>query len=253
MNDLRKIVRAARELQNVKIKEIAEKIEKNKAGIANWERGIATLSKETIMKICQEIGVDCERKKFLKRDEIFYFHINYDKDIEYLREISKIMNINEIVFFENFVLCHDNDTDNFYVLILKEKEKNVIRIKNEIKSIFSNAIYKEESASEEILKKLQEKKLTKEDLNDFLYYTYCYRSRKIVVRATDNSITYVHEIPIATVLRDFYKYIQYETNEERKRKHLQDLVMLYCTMFEKVDKEEYEKRLEKVLLNFNLK
>lgn len=250
MDDLRKMVRGARELQNVKIKEIAEKIGKNKAGIANWERGIATLSKETIMKICQEIGVDCERKRFLKRDKVFYFYVDYERDIENLRVISNVLDVTEVVFFESFILLHENFSDNFYVVVIKEKSFE--RVKNEIKSMFSSAVHKSEFENEKIKKLLQEKALKKDDLNEFLYFTYCYQSHRIAIKTQDNSITYVHEVPISTILRDFYKYIMHEQNEEKKRKHLQDLVMLYCTKFEKVDKEEYEKRLEKVLKNFNL-
>lgn len=250
--ELRKIVRAARELQKIKIKEIAEKISKNKAGIANWERGLATLSfKNTVAKICQEIGIDCERKRFFKRDEVFYFYVDYEKDIESLRVIQEILDVTEVVFFESFILLHENFSDNFYVVVVA-KEKNFEKIKNEIKSMFLRAIHKNEFENEKIKKLLQEKALKKNDLNEFLYFTYCYQSRRVTVKTQNGSITYVHEVPISTILRDFHRYVLHEMNEERKRKHLQDLVMLYCTKFEKVDEKEYERRLEKVLKNFCL-
>lgn len=248
--ELRKIVRAARELQRLKIKEIAEKIKKSKGGIANWERGIATLSEATIRKICQEISIDYEKKRFLRKDEVFYFYLNYEKDVEYLKTVSKILDITEVVFFETFILLHENFSDNFYIIVFKGK--NIEEIKNVVKSIFTNAIQKNETENEQVKQLLQEKKMTKENLNDFLYYTYSYQSRRVPVQTPDGSTSYVHEVPIATILRDFYKYIQYETNEEKKRRHLQNLVLEYCTKFEKVDKEEYEKRLGKVLKNFGL-
>lgn len=248
--EIRKIVRAARELQRFKIKEIAEKISKNKAGIANWERGIATLSEATIKKICQEIGIDYEKKMFLKKNEVFYFYLTYEKDTEYLKAIAEILDITEVVFFETFILLHESVIDNFYVIVLKEK--NTEKTKKEVSSIFINAVQKNETENEQIKQLLQEKKLTKEDLNDFLYFTYCYQSRRVPVQTPDGSTSYVHEVPIGTIMRDFLRYIEHESNEEKKKKHLQDLVLEYYTKFEKVDKEEYEKRLEKVLKNFGL-
>lgn len=255
---MKKIVKALRELKKIKLYEIAEKINKNKSGLANWERGITTLSESTIQKICDFLEIDIKGKKISAKNKIVYFYIHNDIDWIYLQEISKeILRITEIIAFFRvrgkssyimFVVLFEKDTNNYYILKFKKLEKKEITL-NYLKSIFTGAVVKEEYARDELIKKIEKEELTESDISEYFYFTYCYQSRRVPVQTPDGSTSYVHEVPIGVILDDFFYYIKYETNIEKKKKHVIDLISKVMEKTEKfLTREEFEEELKRRLL-----
>lgn len=90
-----------------------------------------------------------------------------------------------------------------------------------ISSIFPHVVNKFEYVTEDLKNLIKSKKTKREGLLPYFYFTYCYQSRRIRIE-TGNTITYVHEVPIDIILRDFFRYIKHEKNLERKKDTLKN-------------------------------
>jgi len=265
---MRRVIKAMRNLLGLTLNEVAEVVGVNKSAIGNYESGITTLSTQTIAKICDILGVDIEKKRIKKG--VYYFSVKSDKDwvdFEYLDELAReFLNVSEIVCFEvwhqkftfvEFFVMYEPDIENVYVVMLKKPAKRDV-VANALSSMFPSRLVKFEHASKELLQKIKAKKATKEDLEQYLYFTYCYKSRRVPVKTLSGSISYVHEVPIDIILSDFWKYIKYEPNLERKKRYLKELISDVLLKTERPPTEEdykieLERRLRRAYELFNIK
>lgn len=257
---MRDLIRAVRKLKNLTLREVSNYVGINKSAIGNFELGITSLSVETIRKICDFLEIDFETRRF-RRQSIFYFYIKSGKDwIEFgdLMTIKRILNVSEIICFANyikkntyiyFILLYEFDTENFYILQMNKPCLHEIAVPL-LMSLFRNVLIDFKQVTDNFKQLILKKKISVGDIKQYVNNAYCFKSRQIPIRNPDGSISYVHEVPINVIIKDFFKYIKYEPNKYKKKKYLKELIsqIMYVTESFDTDKkynQELERRLKK--------
>lgn len=250
---MKKIIRALRTLQGYTLQEVAVNVGVNKSSIGNFEIGISTLGNETIQKICQFLNFDLKKGKLIQ-DRIFYFNVKAVKDWIDVEEIEtlvkeEILKISQVVIFESwegkeilvkYVLLYEYVTNNYYVLVFKKPVKKEV-VESVIGSLFAGVIVKKEYMRDDLKEKLEKRKATIDDLSPYLYFTYCYNARPVLVSRN----YYVIEVPIHEVLTDFFTYIKHEVDPQKKKNYLRLLIQKVLQETERLSEEEYQREFEK--------
>jgi transcriptional regulator with XRE-family HTH domain len=259
MQKIGKILKVIRKLKKITTLQVAEKIGVHHSAIGAFELHGIGLGAEKANMYADLLGVSIVEDQVVFKKDMHIFYLPITPGLRLVRiesffdffEACKISPIQIVVFIEkkHVVAISVKDLQNNVFVFLPRRGKYLAKTSSLLEKL-------REKFSERIINIIKNpfsdlEKVQKSDLEKYFMGVYFYTCPQIAATFPGGKILYYPVVPISVILNDFYQYLQYEKDFNRKKYAVESLLsFVFMQILENFDKNEYDAAIAKAKENW---